>query len=223
MPVIQSLTDHNSNGVVDRRVRKRTRFTTQSPRPSNLGEDITDLWWQAVTSDALIANGVPNIPYASSRLSARAARSTSSSKTARGLPKVKLKESKTSKDTIPSHSSQSLLGIMNTNIRTMKRVRWTHAKFAALNLNSNNEDSDWSSGPAVTIAEDEADDIIDERPWRRASGIEIGEETATDCMHWMGEKVLEHAGFQGRFRLHNVLLCCHRLKFCSYRDVQGGT
>jgi len=87
---------------------------------------------------------------------------------------------------------------MNNNLRTMRRVRRTHAKFAALNVNANNEEGDWSSTAPATLGEEEVDDVVDDRPWRaRTAGIEVGEETAADCIHWMGEKVLEHAGFQG--------------------------
>jgi transcriptional activator SPT7 len=116
---------------------------------------------------------------------------------------------------------------MNNNIKTMKRVRHTHAKFAALNLNlgAGAEEegegggggmgigSGFGAGQGVTVAmaqdEDGIEavyDKIDERPWsarikgkgrHTTGGIEIGEEIAADCVHWMGGKVLEHAGFQG--------------------------
>jgi hypothetical protein len=83
---------------------------------------------------------------------------------------------------------------MNNNIRTMKRVRRTHAKFAALNQQ---DDEDIVGRP------DEVEDVhegVDERPWtvpEGSGGIEIGEGRAGDCLKWMSGKVLEHAGFQG--------------------------
>lgn len=113
---------------------------------------------------------------------------------------------------------------MNANIRTMRRVRHTHTKFAALGLatapaggNEDGVEGEGGGGGIVTgitlptpLEDDGAgigvdDDKIDERPWSvrvkakgRAEGVEIGEECASDCLTWMGSKVLEHAGFQGR-------------------------
>jgi transcriptional activator SPT7 len=93
----------------------------------------------------------------------------------------------------------------------MKRVRHTHAKFTALNLSSsNNEDAEGGlsdiPGIGSSVGEEEGmgidDDKVDETPWSlkgkgKVKGIEMGEENATDCVRWMGGKVLEHAGFQG--------------------------
>ena len=124
----------------------------------------------------------------------------------------------------------------------MRRVRHTHAKFAALTASSAPpEDEEQgaeggggvygsggggtgggtatrasflsgigsSSGISVGLSEDDGlDDKIDEEPWtvRRGkkgkvnniSGVEMGEANATDCLHWAGNKILEHAGFQGK-------------------------
>ena len=98
--------------------------------------------------------------------------------------------------------SQRRRAHINNNIRTLKRVRRTHDKFLALNLNS--EDG---SGPNLppelpepVDADDDIDVQVDERPWRtRGTGLEVGEQDANDCLHWMGSKVLEHVGFQGSF------------------------
>lgn len=87
---------------------------------------------------------------------------------------------------------------MNTNIRAMKRMRQTHAKFAALNHPEDGESPEDASD-VLGIGVD-VDDSIDESPWKvpeQGSGIEIGEERAGDCLNWMGGKVLEHSGFQG--------------------------
>jgi transcriptional activator SPT7 len=111
----------------------------------------------------------------------------------------KAKKSKQSKASKKPPSSQSLLSLMNNNIRITKRVRRTHAKFAALNLNPNGEEGDWALSAPPILGEEEIDDVIDDRPWQaRAAGIELGEESATDCLQWMSRKVLEHVGFQGR-------------------------
>lgn len=51
---------------------------------------------------------------------------------------------------------------------------------------------------AVLPPPEEPETIVNDRPWRvQGSGVEIGPENADDCLHWMGGKVLEHAGFQG--------------------------
>jgi transcriptional activator SPT7 len=52
-------------------------------------------------------------------------------------------------------------------------------------------------------------DKIDEEPWtigrgkkgksKKISGVELEEANATDCLHQAGNKILEHAGFQGMF------------------------
>jgi transcriptional activator SPT7 len=89
--------------------------------------------------------------------------------------------------------------MMNNNIRTTKRVRRIHAKFASLNFNSNGDEGDWASSAPPILGEEEIDDMVDDRPWQpRASGIELGEENAADCLQWMSQKVLEHVGFQGK-------------------------
>ncbi|TEB37911.1 hypothetical protein FA13DRAFT_1725533 [Coprinellus micaceus] len=65
--------------------------------------------------------------------------------------------------------------------------------------------------PAPTFAQNDddavADDRIDERHWldiakaqQRGRRVEIGEENANSCTRWVGEKILEHAGFQGASR-----------------------
>lgn len=87
--------------------------TDSSPRPSKRarleeGEDDDDaaqLWWNAVPG--LVANGVPGISPSSS-----------------SPPKQRAVSVRT--------NPKSLLSVMNANIKTMKRVRGTHAKFAAL-------------------------------------------------------------------------------------------
>ncbi|KAG6888372.1 hypothetical protein C0995_008808 [Termitomyces sp. Mi166 len=210
------------NGITDHRPRKRTRFSSQYATPVVFDkDDVSQLWWSAVQSEALLANGLPQIPYPSSSFSAAAAATAgpSSSSTSSAIPR-KIKAKRRKKQTADSAPPKSLLTMMNNNIKTMKRLRHTHAKFAALNANntSNGEDPEGGGGapfsasgpmPLVVVSGDDdgieaADDKVDERPWRatikgkrRVRGIEIGEEAATDCMKWMGRKVLEHVGFQG--------------------------
>jgi transcriptional activator SPT7 len=89
---------------------------------------------------------------------------------------------------------------MNNNIRTMKRLRQTHAKFAALNHAEDGESPTMETSDVPGAGPMDVDDSVDERPWKvpeGGSGIEIGEERAGECLTWMSGKVLEHAGFQG--------------------------
>jgi len=106
---------------------------------------------------------------------------------------------------------------MNTNIKTLKRVRRTHAKFAALNLNT--EEGGMGDEPPDLGEEGMVDEVIDERPWqaryaglRQVKGpveLEVGEKNADECLKWMNRKVLEHEGFQGALRalLSSSLFC----------------
>jgi len=78
----------------------------------------------------------------------------------------------------------------------MRKVRSTHAKFAA--LSQTNEDGTVQPPEFLPPAAEDLDEIIDEQPWRtRGSGIEIGAENGDACLHWAGSKILEHVGFQG--------------------------
>jgi len=95
---------------------------------------------------------------------------------------------------------------MNSNIKTLKRVRRTHAKFAALNLTAEDGGGADLDEPPETAEDDPVDEFVDERPWKALvglkggdieSGIELGGEPAVHCLRWMNGKVLEHAGFQG--------------------------
>ncbi|KAG6824189.1 hypothetical protein H0H92_007740, partial [Tricholoma furcatifolium] len=200
------------NGATDHRPRKRTRFSSQYATPVVFEqEDVSELWWSAVQSDTLLANGLPQIPFASSSNAAAQVPDVSRKS------KVKRRKKQSAEDV---HPPKSLLTMMNNNVKTMKRLRHTHVKFSALNANNNNaggEDAEGGGdggpfsarGPTpVLLGDDDAigvmDDKLDERSWlqtikgkRRVHGVEIGEEAAGDCMQWMGRKVLEHAGFQG--------------------------
>ncbi|KAF9235279.1 hypothetical protein BU15DRAFT_89630 [Melanogaster broomeanus] len=163
--------------------------------------EVTDLWWSAVQSDALLANGLPSLlqplPSQSGRPSPRVKVESSPS------PKRKrLKQ----KSKVPIAAPDTLLALMNSNVKTLKRVRRTHAKFAALNLNTEDGGGMGMDEPPETAEEDPVDEFVDERPWKvrvglkgsvTEGGVEMGGETAADCLRWMNGKVLEHAGFQG--------------------------
>ncbi|PFH47106.1 hypothetical protein AMATHDRAFT_68424 [Amanita thiersii Skay4041] len=281
------------------RPRKRARFSLSSTSLSHsqLSSDyrvaqepdeaaaLTELWWGAVQSDVLLSSGLPSIPVPSSMHAARMVAATLGAKSFKhsqtptpidltsGKPKTKYKSKSAkseSRQLVPS--PHSLLAMMNANMKTMKRVRHTHARFATLVANSTAtsgvaaEDALEGSfmpssavpidsflgasgasapgGGSNIIAGDEegadvVDDKIDERSWlqryldaaktqdnvdkssfrpstsrelsnntkkrkkfkvrrsRLPVGVEMGEQIAGGCIRWMGEKVLEHVGFQG--------------------------
>lgn len=149
---------------------------------------MVELWWDALQSDDLLGNGLPTLVYQSSE----DVPSLSPAKAIVDPPR----ERKTHRHKKTEPPKSSLLSHLNNNIRTMRRVRSTHAKFAALSQNI--EEVIGPPAPSDLPPED-VEDILDERPWKpMGSGIDIGEENADDCLHWMGSKILEHAGFQGR-------------------------
>lgn len=196
-----------SNGIHNR-PRKRIRLTPpESDDESAIGErnrDGTELWWSAAQSDALLANGLPSLvqfpPSSSSRYSPLQVKPASNPLK---LSKRKRLKKKPQASTAPPNT---LLGIMSANIKTLKRVRRTHVKFAALNLNAEDGGGLGSDEPPETAEDDPVDEFVDERPWKALvglkggdieSGIELGGERAVHCLRWMNGKVLEHAGFQG--------------------------
>ncbi|KAF4563057.1 Transcriptional activator spt7 [Pleurotus pulmonarius] len=222
---IDEIGDKRKLNGVDHRPRKRTRFTS----PPLDTDDITHLWWKAAHSDELLGSGLPSIPFPSS-YSLRKAKPSIASGEPPSSPTAKRRgRRKIEPDPPPPAPPKALLTLMNNNIRTMRRVRQIHSKFAALNINtSNNEDGDGvgADGPLFTIGSGpgsggggviEEDlgavggvdvDQIDEQPWlarmrgRRKvkGGVEMGECSATDCLKWTCSKVLEHSGFQGTSR-----------------------
>ncbi|KAF8176920.1 hypothetical protein BJ912DRAFT_986398 [Pholiota molesta] len=193
-----SLGEKRKSGASDRRPRKKARFIAQYPTPLEESDDVSQLWWGAVQSDALLGNGLPGIPFGPS---------SSKQKKVRTTPKPK-RAKRTEQP--PPPNPKSLLTMMNTNIKTMRRLRHTHAKFAALNAATappEDEEQGAESGLFTATGPGTAQRPwkIDEEPWTagkgkgksKVSGIELGEENAMDCMHWSTNKILEHAGFQG--------------------------
>ncbi|TFY58631.1 hypothetical protein EVJ58_g6299 [Rhodofomes roseus] len=171
------------NGFLDDRPRKRVRMYPTADK------DPVELWWDAMQSEELLANGLPTLLYRSSEdVSDAAPLKQITDQPRQGTRRGKKKKSTPRTDTLLYH--------MNNNIRTLRRVRTTHAKFASLSQNTE-EGGGPVPPPAEPVPED-VEEVLDEQPWKPVgSGIEIGEEHANDCLHWMGGKVLEHAGFQG--------------------------
>ncbi|KAK0226915.1 hypothetical protein EDD85DRAFT_854061 [Armillaria nabsnona] len=172
------------NGQIAR-PRKRARVAPQYPIPLPSESDhITQMWWTAAQSDLLLPNGLPGVPQPRPPKS----------------PLLKRKKRRKQPEP-PRPNPKSLLTLMNNNIRTMRRVRNTHAKFSALG-GTGTEDSDSSLGEPMIVPDEEAAVVdVDTRPWslgRTGMRIEdIGEKNSTDCLQWMSKKVLEHSGFQG--------------------------
>lgn len=104
---------------------------------------------------------------------------------------------------------------MNKNVTTMRHLRVTHSKFSILKESKEvtNEEGglalpgtsaafgappeplDFSGGPILTNLEP----LSNINPWsqRLEGDRDFGPQEAENCLHWVGEKVLEHAGFQG--------------------------
>lgn len=179
----------------DFRPRKRSR----TPRDRKSAEP-EELWWEAALSQDLMANGLPTFKHSSSF-------SLEDDMRIPALPgPITSKNVKRKKRKRPPENStpRSLLGYINNNIRTLKRVRRTHDKFLALNLGSEEGGTGPNGQPLIEPpeapplgAEDEVDVQVDDRPWRtRGTGVVVEAEEADECMHWIGTKILEHSGFQ---------------------------
>ncbi|KAJ7623356.1 hypothetical protein FB45DRAFT_797436 [Roridomyces roridus] len=108
------------NGINIDRPRKRVRHDSDP-----------NLWWAAVHSDALLANGLPHIPYASSDPSPAL---HSSSTTPHPTSSRKRRRINHPKDKDNPAKDKTLLDRMNNNLRTMRRLRHTHGRFAALGI-----------------------------------------------------------------------------------------
>ncbi|RDB25280.1 hypothetical protein Hypma_007354 [Hypsizygus marmoreus] len=205
----------NGHATPDTRPRKRARFSTQYATPLMFEkDDVSELWWGAVQSDALMANGLPHIPFASSSASSSSSSSSFSSSSsssslhahtpshtlqAQPRPKPKRRKKAPTNTTTTTAGGgaepKSLLTMINNNIKTMKRLRHTHARFAGLNLGASGggaagEDGDGDGlgagggggrggtpmmgvgagvgvgmGMGMGVDEDVVDDKVDERPW----------------------------------------------------------
>ncbi|OCB85846.1 hypothetical protein A7U60_g7200 [Sanghuangporus baumii] len=194
------------NGDVRPRKKARTRL-----RSLDAVVDPVDLWWEVSTSSTLMTNALPTLTYPSS----------ATIESLPPSPPLPPKPTRKKKKKRPPERQQhepskfqpkSLLGLINNNIRSLRRVRQIHDKFLILNLNS--EDSSSNNGAAgpsgtveppdpglLTVDDPEKDIQVDDRPWRsRETGLDVGERDANDCLRWMGTKVLEHSGFQSTSR-----------------------
>ncbi|KAJ7104234.1 SAGA complex protein [Mycena belliarum] len=144
------------------------------PRKRQRADSDPHVWWAAVQSDALLPNGLPHIAHAASRPQPA------------GPPaRRKKKKKKAAAADGPQGGEKAMLTLMNGNIRTMRRLRHTHARFAALGLGASAGAADdaevgvgVSVGPADVGFPEQAGDEeamvgeneVDERRW----GAELG-------------------------------------------------
>ncbi|KAG1897349.1 uncharacterized protein F5891DRAFT_982735 [Suillus fuscotomentosus] len=159
--------------------RKCARLIPAPFAPIPTADDPNSSWWCYVQSDSLLANGLPALPQ----------------------PFV----ASTPIRNFCTLAPNILLTVMNTNIKTLKRVRWMHAKFTTLNLNV--EEGGMGDELPDIGEEGRVDKVIDERPWQaryadlgQVKGsveLEVSEKNADECLKWMNRKVIEHKGFQG--------------------------
>ncbi|KAK7057323.1 hypothetical protein R3P38DRAFT_2840584 [Favolaschia claudopus] len=172
------------NGLDDR-PRKRQRQDDIDPH----------LWWAAVHSDALLPNGLPHIAHSSSNSLSYSARHPVAS-----VDPPKRRKRKKDKSGPEKGKEKTLLTLMNTNIRTMRRLRHTHARFAVLGPGSGAPATDefeqvgmpppslpslglppplpagLLSMPELPDREEDAvivENEVDDRPWGQELGIGI--------------------------------------------------
>ncbi|KAF8901913.1 hypothetical protein CPB84DRAFT_1777006 [Gymnopilus junonius] len=123
-----------NGNAADHRPRKKARFSTQYPTPlADEKDDATQLWWVAVQSDALLGSGLPGIPFGPSSSKPIKVKEKSKSKQKKPVDPTKRTIKGISSFKSSLKSTLNLLTMMNTNIKTMRRLRHTHSKFAALN------------------------------------------------------------------------------------------
>ncbi|EJD40346.1 hypothetical protein AURDEDRAFT_187007 [Auricularia subglabra TFB-10046 SS5] len=155
--------------------------------PEPLPTDPVDLWWELMRTDTMLGGGLPPIPamptprkriLKKKKLSAQA----KATKVAGKRPVAKKKK-----------ASQSLLHLMNKNIKTLKRIQRIHDKFSILKEAMSAEPGAAPPPPAPPA---EVEDEAIYRPWKRRAP-EIDAAQAEDCMKWMSTKVLQHEGFGG--------------------------
>lgn len=167
--------------------------------------------------DQFIGNGYPTLCHSSSNLDGSPPFATAGQLQRETLPtsKPRLKRRKKVPKEDSHAANKTLLGLINKNITTMRHLRVTHSKFSLLkeSKEATNEEGglalpgtsaafggpseppDFSRGPILTNLEP----LNNINPWsRRLEGdCDFGPQDAENCLHWVGEKVLEHAGFQG--------------------------
>jgi hypothetical protein len=134
----------------------------------------------------------------------------------------------------PHAANNTLLGLINKNTTAVRHLRVTHSRFSNLKESKEavNEEGELAlPGPSATLGGPldtldysgapiltDLEPLSNINPWsqRLDEDCDVGPQDAEKCLHWMGERVLEYAGFQGRYLVwHAIRQCLH----FSYRDV----
>lgn len=170
------------NGFIDTRIRKRPRLA-----PPNSPHTV-ELWWDAQSSDAFLANSLPPLPSLAASGPPPPApappRQQGEEQQQSAAPKQQRRKKKRPPRQKPAQPRpRSLLAMMNANITTQRRMRRTHAKFVAAAssataaANNNNAGADDADGGAdlptaaglgggdVDGSEDAEVVVVDERQW----------------------------------------------------------
>jgi transcriptional activator SPT7 len=178
--------------------------------------------------DQFIGNGYPALRHPSSNPDAPPPFATAGQAQAQTLPmpKPRRKRRKKAPREDPRAANETLLGLINKNITTMRHLRVTHSRFSSLketkeatndegglalpgpsaSFGGPPEPLDFSGGPILTNLEP----LSNINPWSRRldEDCDYGPREAENCLHWVGEKVLEHAGFQGRNTIYIASYRC---------------
>ena len=188
--------------------------------------------------DQFIGNGYPALRHSSSNPDGPPPFATTVQPPTQGLSRSKPRRKRRKKaPKEETHAAtKTLLGLMNKNITTMRHLRVTHSKFSSLkeSKETTNEEGglalpgpsasfagppeplDFSGGPILTNLEP----LSNFNPWSGQidEGADIGPREAENCLHWVGEKLLEHAGFQGRSFIHPISLLADA--YAPSRDIE---
>lgn len=183
--------------------------------------------------DQFIGSGYPTLRHSSSNPDGPPPFATAGQTHPQTMPTSKPRRKRRKKaPKEDSHAAnKTLLGLINKNITTMRHLRVTHSKFSSLkeSKEATNEEGglalpgtsasfggppeplDFSGGPILTNLEP----LSNINPWSRRpdEDCDFSPHEAEKCLHWAGEKVLEHAGFQGRSSTHPS--SCQRLYPCQ--------
>jgi len=179
--------------------------------------------------DQFIGNGFPALQHSSSNPGSPPPFTAAGQAGTLGTSKPRRKRRKKAPKEDSHAANKTLLGLINKNLTTMRHLRVTHSKFSSLKESKEAateegglalpgpsatfggppEPLDYSGGPILTNLEP----LSNINPWSRRSDedYDVGPQDAGNCLHWMGEKVLEHAGFQGKYLI--CFTACRRLYF----------
>ncbi|KAF9783848.1 hypothetical protein BJ322DRAFT_1007972 [Thelephora terrestris] len=187
-----------TNGTSAERPRKRSRRSS-----SSAGKQRVDLWWEVMQCDQFVGSGYPALRYSSSNPDGPPPFATAAQAHVQTLqtsnPRRKRRKKVPKED---SHAAnKTLLGLINKNITTVRHLRVTHSKFSS--LKESKEAANDEGGLALPGTSAAFEPLSNINPWSRRldEDRDFSPREAENCLHWVGEKVLEHAGFQGTSKI----------------------